>query len=294
VSGSARVRARRAAKRLSRLVTVPTSSIRSLPDFLIIGAQRAGTTSLYRYLCAHPGVLPAVLNKGIHYFDTNYEHGVGWYRSHFPSDPYRAWIRRREGVDRVITGEGSPYYVFHPLGPERISSTLPGARFILMLRDPVSRAYSQYQHEIARGFETLSFEEALEREEERLEGEAERLRREPAYHSLSHQHHSYVARGLYAEQIRRWHAFVPAERLLVLDSSEFFADPDGGYRRTLEFLGLPERSLPEYRQLNAHSYDRMSDRARRFLEDRFREPNRELVEYLGRRFSWAESRADGR
>ena len=167
---SMRTYGRRVAKRASRLVTVPTTRLRGLPDFLIIGAQRCGTTSLYRYLCAHPSVQPAVLNKGIHYFDTNHEQGTAWYRSHFPSEPYKAYLRRRRGVERVLTGEGSPYYFFHPLAPGWIAEELPEARFVVMLRDPVGRAYSQYQHEVARGFEALAFEEALEEEEERLGG----------------------------------------------------------------------------------------------------------------------------
>jgi hypothetical protein len=280
-----RVVARRTAKRLARTITAPTAALRSLPDFLIIGAQRAGTTSLFRYLCAHPNVVPPVLNKGIHYFDTGYDKGAHWYRSHFPTNAYRAWTRRRTGSE-VLTGEGSPYYVFHPLGPPRVSRMLPSVRLILMLRDPVSRAYSQYQHEVSRGFETLSFEEALEREDERLEGEEERLRHDETYVSFSHQHHSYVARGRYAEQISRWWEFVPREQLLVVDSAEFFADPNGGFRRVLDFLELPPFSLPQYQQLNAHRYDVMSERASRFLRSRFAGPNRDLAELLGRELTW--------
>ena len=288
---SPRVLARRTAKRLSRIVTAPTSSLRSLPDFLIIGAQRAGTTSLFRYLAAHPNVVPPSLNKGIHYFDTqNFGRGPDWYRSHFPTDAYRAWTRRRTGGD-VLTGEGSPYYVFHPLGPERIAGVLPEAKLILMLRDPASRAYSQYQHEIARGFETLPFEEALEREEERLAGEEERMLSDHTYESFGLMHHSYVARGRYAEQIRRWWAWFSADRLLVIDSKRFFADPDAGFQAVLEFLELPPHSLPAYRQLNAHSYGRMSDRASTILRSRFAEPNRDLVALLGREFSWTSGSA---
>lgn len=288
---SSRVLARRTAKRLARTITAPTAALRSPPDFVIIGAQRAGTTSLFRYLCAHPNVVPPVLNKGIHYFDTGYDKGAAWYRSHFPTNAYRAWTRRRTRSE-VLTGEGSPYYVFHPLSPVRISRMLPGARLILMLRDPVSRAYSQYQHEVSRGFEVLSFEEALEREEERLEGEEDRILRDPTYISFSHQHHSYVARGRYAEQILRWWEFFPREQLLVVDSSEFFAHPDRGFRRVLDFLELPPLSLPQYEQLNAHSYDVMSDHASVFLRSRFAGPNRELAELLGRELTWTGAGSD--
>ncbi len=284
--GTARAYARRAVKNASRLYTVPTSSLRALPDFLIIGTQRGGTTSLYRYLQQHPSVLPAVLNKGIHYFDTNYQRGPRWYRSHFPTSAAKSLRRRRQGGGRVVTGEGSPYYVFHPLAPARIAELLPNGRFILMLRDPASRAYSHYQHEVARGFEGLSFEDALEQEEERLAGQEERMIADPSYYSYEHQHYSYVSRGLYLAQIRRWRGLFPREQLMILDSSDFFSNADASYREVLRFLGLAERSLPVYQKMNAHSYESMSSRAIGFLRARFREPNRALFDYLGRELPW--------
>jgi hypothetical protein len=283
---AARAHARRAAKKASRLYTVPTIPMRRLPDFLIIGTQRGGTTSLYRYLEKHPSVLPTVLNKGVHYFDTNFDKGPTWYRSHFPTSVAKAFRRRRAGGGPVITGEGSPYYAFHPLAPQRIAELLPDGRFILMLRDPISRAHSHYQHEVARGFEELSFEGALEREEERLQGEEERMVADPSYFSFAHQHHSYVARGLYLAQIQRWHSVLPREQLLILDSSDFFSNADATYRDVLRFLGLAERSLPTYEKMNAHSYNRMSPRALAFLRGRLTEPNRALFDYLGCTFPW--------
>src|SRR5438093_4320202 len=133
----------------------PTSKLRVLPDFLIIGAQRAGTTSLYRYLSRHPAVAPAVLAKGAHYFDTAFDRGLPWYRGHFPTRMTAERIRAREGT--FATGEGSPYYLFHPLAAERIAAALPGVKLVALLRDPVERASSHWVHEAERGFEQLSF-----------------------------------------------------------------------------------------------------------------------------------------
>jgi hypothetical protein len=278
------------AKRASLIFTVPTYGLRSMPDFMIIGGQRCGTTSLYRYVAQHPAVAPAILNKGLHYFDTNFGRGAIWYRSHFPSGPYKAFVRRRRHVPHVVTGEGSPYYVFHPLAPQRIAEAVPRVRAILVMRDPVSRAQSQYQHELARGFETLPFEEALEREDERLDGEEQRMRDDPRYYSFSHQHHSYVARGRYLDQIQRWLRFFPRERLLILEARDLFTDPDATFRTVLRFLDLEEMSLDSYGKLNAHDYASMSERARTFLEARFEEPNRELSEFLGRDIGWSGTR----
>ncbi|HYF40703.1 MAG TPA: sulfotransferase domain-containing protein, partial [Gemmatimonadales bacterium] len=151
-----------------------TGPLRGLPSVLLIGAQKAGTTSLFNYMAEHPAVLPPS-NKEIHYFDLNPTRGLTWYRSHFP---YNHQLR-----DGSVTVDASPYYLAHPGVPQRAAQLLPGARLLVLLRNPVDRAYSHYQHEVRGGREPLSFEEAIAREPERLEGEEERLRADPAYYS---------------------------------------------------------------------------------------------------------------
>ena len=162
-----------------------------------------------------------------------------------------------------------------------------------MLRDPVARAYSQYRHEVERGYETLPFEDALRMEGERLAGEAERLSADPNYHSEEHQHHSYVARGIYVDQLRRWLSHLSRSQMLIVDSGDFFAQPQRAYRDVLTFLGLPDHALKSYPTKNAHSYDRMSADCTRFLEGSLDEPNRALADLLGRPFSWFEAKAGG-
>jgi len=197
-----------------------------LPDFLIIGGQRCGTTSLYRYLAAHPQVRPAT-GKELQFFSLHYGRGERWYRAHFPTTP-----------PGVRSFEASPYYLFHPSVPARVAATLPEARFVALLRDPVERAYSHYLHTRSYGAEPLSFADALDAEEERL---ARALRSGPetaaAHHAL--RNHSYLARGRYAEQLDRWFAVLPRERLYVVRSEELAADPAGTYAGILRFLELP-------------------------------------------------------
>lgn len=285
--GKIRAGAVSAVRSVAQVYALPTAGVRPLPSFLVIGAERAGTTSLYRYLVQHPQIMSATLHrKGAYYFATNFDKGVRWYRAHFPTELAMRARARRANVDRVISGEACPYYIFHPLVPERVHALLPDSRFILMLRDPVSRAYSHYQQETVRGSEHLSFEDAIKAEPERLAGEEERMLREPGYYSFHHQHHTYLARGLYLEQIQRWHASFPPDRLLIIDSAAFFKDPDTGFSEVLRFLGLTQKSLSAYPQLNARSYGRIAPETRERLREHFAEPNRRLEEYLGRSFSW--------
>ena len=175
----------------------------------------------------------------MHYFYLNYERGEGWYRGHFPNDVRRAVARRRTGVE-MMCGEASPYYLFHPLVPERARALVPDARLIVLLRDPVARALSHYHHhEVALGMEPLTFEQALEAEPGRLDGEERG--QFPGYVSVAHQHHSYVARGHYADQLERWLGLFPRDQVLILVSEDFFADTPGVVGQILDFLDLRRR-----------------------------------------------------
>ncbi len=261
-----------------------TASARMTPSFLIVGAQRCGTTSMYKTLSQHPRVLPAVLHKGAHYFDTGYGHGWAWYRGHFPL----LASARRAAVDGQlpITGESSPYYLFHPLAGQRIDADLPGVRLLVLLRDPVERAYSAHTHETARGFETEPFEKALELEPVRLAGEEAKLIADPTYQSHSHQHHAYVTRGRYADQLRRLEGIFGRDRLHVIDSQRFFTEPEPIFAEVVDFLGIGRAPGIGYEKHNARPRSPMPDSLRTALEDQLADSDAELESWLGRPPSW--------
>ncbi|HEX3823810.1 MAG TPA: sulfotransferase domain-containing protein [Mycobacteriales bacterium] len=263
----------------------PTSRWRTTPNVLIAGGQRCGTTSMYRALIQHPAVLRAVGRKGVHYFDTDYGRGLKWYRGHFPLRRTVDRAREATGSTPVVL-ESSPYYGFHPLAPGRIDGDLPGVKLIVLIRDPVERAYSAHAHELARGFETEPFERALALEPERLNGQDERLVNEPFSVSLDHQHHAYVGRGQYVELLRRLAAIFGRERLHVVDSHRFFAEPDVVWLDTLSFLGLPAGGDPHFERHNARPRSPMPDDVRARLEEHFRPWDDELIEWLGWVPSW--------
>jgi hypothetical protein len=163
---------------------------------------------------------------------------------------------------------------------------VPDARLVVLLRNPVDRAYSHYQHEVALGREPLSFEDALAAEDERLEGEVKHMLSDPRYFSHAWWNHAYAARGLYAEQLERWFAVFPRERLLVLTADELADDTDSAYRRVLEHIGVAPRSLPEYPRVFERAYGALEPETRNRLAERFIEPNRRLYELLRRDLGW--------
>jgi hypothetical protein len=277
------------AKRAVHAVTLTTGQLtspaRMLPGFLIVGAQRCGTTSMYRTLSQHPAIVKSVLHKGVHYFDMNYGRGLGWYRAHFPLTARARRAAAGSGA-APLTFESSPYYMFHPLAPGRIAANLPSVKLIVLVRDPTERAYSAHAHELARGFETEDFERALELEEERTASEAARIRADPGYLSLSHQHHSYVARGQYAEQLDVLAQHVGADRILAVDSGDFFTRPEPVYDRVLDFLGLPHHGYPVFERHNARPRTAMPDALRSRLDRHFLPWDERLADWLPETPSW--------
>ena len=253
-----------------------TASARPLPDFLIIGAQKAGTTALYAYLRRHPAITGPSW-KEVSYFDRHYGRGEAWYRGNFPNR-----VRARG----KLVGEASPSYIFHPLGPERVKALVPEARLVALIRNPVDRALSHYHHEVALGREPLRFEDALDAEEDRLRGEGERLAADPSYFSRAWWSHAYKSRGRYAEQLERWLAVFPREQLLILPSEDLGGEPERTHARVLDFLGAAPHRLDAYPRVYDRQYEAMSPETRERLAAEFEAPNRRLYELLGRDLGW--------
>jgi hypothetical protein len=268
-----------------------TAERRVLPSFLICGGQRCGTTSLYRALSAHPAILKAVLHKGVHFFDVDYARGLSWYRAHFP-------VRRRvEHIERVHgvaahTFESSPYYMYHPHAVARIAADLPGVKVVVLVRDPVERAYSQHAHEVARGFEPeRDFATALALEAERLRGAHDRLRADPYAYDFAHQHHAYTARGEYIEYLEPMASLLGRGRIHVMDSAEFFTAPRAAYDGVLRFLGLPKptalgAAYPVFEQHNARPRSRLAPDLGAALATHYAPYDARLASWLGAAPSW--------
>lgn len=272
------------ASRVIRRVGIVTAPLRLRPIFLMIGAQRCGTTSLFRAIAAHPQVVQASFHKGVNYFDLNYYRGSDWYRGHFPVAEIAR--RRTAGYGDPAAFEASGYYLYHPFAMERIARDLPEVKLIVMLRDPVERAFSAYKHEYARGFEWETFERALELEDDRLIGEIERMRADPSYESFSHRHHSYRHRGQYAEQLERVFTHFARSQVHIIESEAFFAKPAAEYQYLLEFLGLRPFEPASFDQHNARPGSPMAADTRRILEQHYQPHDERLTNLLGRSPQW--------
>ena len=242
-----------------------TAASRPLPDTVILGAMRAGTTFLRRMLVQHREVCPS-RKKELHYFEYNYQRGERWYRAFFPTS---------NAANALRYLDCSPCYLFHPLVPARMQADLPDAKLLVLLRNPVERALSHYFHEVRRGREMLPLLEALQAEQQRLAGEEERICADPAYRGLTHRLFSYKARGLYAEQLTRWLPWIECGQLMVVQSEQLFESPREVMPEIFRFLGVD----PDYPSLDVGAENigwnriEVAPEARAYLEDYFREPN---------------------
>ncbi|NEQ36601.1 MAG: sulfotransferase domain-containing protein [Okeania sp. SIO3I5] len=242
------------------------------PNFLIIGAQKCGTNSLYNYLIQHPLVAPSLQHE-IHYFDLNFDKDLKWYRAQFP-----------ELEPGIITGESSPYYLFHPLVAQRIFEKYPQMKLILILRNPAERAISHYYHEVRLGYESLSLKEAIAAEQTRLQGEVDRIIQTGRYYSFNHQHYTYKARGIYIEQLQNWMSIFPKKQFIILKSEDLFSNPQKTMNKVFQFLELPAYSSEKYLQYNSGNYSQPSAEIYQELVEYFQPYNQKLAEYIGINF----------
>jgi Sulfotransferase domain len=255
---------------------------RALPDFIIIGAQKAGTTSLHKYLLQHPQIVQS-LKKEVHFFDggldqgvDNFEKGTPWYSSHFP-------LRKNMKAGQK-TFEATPSYLFNPPAPKRIYDLIPQVKLISLLRNPTERAISHYFQEKRKGMESLPMLEAFEAEETRLKS----CIVEKDYKSDVFRCYSYKSRGLYKEQLERYYERFPREQILVIPSEEFFVRPDTSLAEVFEFIGVDkEFKIADLKPRNvASNRFEIEPKVYEYLNNFFLPHNQALYELVGQNYGW--------
>lgn len=260
---------------------------RVLPDFLVIGAQKSGTSSLFKYLAQHPQVRGSA-PKEVHFFDgglnpktDTYALGETWYRDHFPLASTMAPGQK--------AFEASPLYMLHPLAAGRIAALLPQVKLVALLRNPTDRALSHYFHSVRNNHfreqqELLGPGAAMDAEEARL---APICARGDYKHEIFRAF-TYKARGRYLEQFERYWAHFPRESLLVLSAEELFADPAGQMATLAGFLGIdPHAEGVDFRPRNVGDNRVAVDPGVRAALDAYFAPlNQALYAALGRDFGW--------
>jgi hypothetical protein len=256
--------------------TLPSENLKK-PDFIIIGAQKCGTSTFFHHLKRHPDLrLPG--KKELHFFDDHFTDGIQWYLNYFTG-------HNSPGVP-FCTGEASPYYFFHPLVPTRIYQTYPGIKLILLLRNPVNRSYSQYQHMKRKGRISLSFEHCIHLESKILEGRKEDFYKEENHSDLMYRRFSFLARSRYAEQLSAWYRYFPKEQIHIIRSEDYFSNPEQIFNEVFQFLELPSFLVKVSRKHRSSDYPPMKPETRQLLQEYFKPFNQQLYQLVERDFNW--------
>jgi hypothetical protein len=258
-----------------------TARWRALPDFVIFGAAKCGTTSMYDYLAAHPLVVPCRA-KELHFADRqhNAARGAGWYRSWFPLRSTLTRVGRSHGTDRARCGEATPAYLAVAGSAARLQAVVPDVALVALLREPGERAWSHYRMREANGADATGFLAEVEAEAGELADGGAPIpgRRRPQQ--------SLLRQGHYADELAEWYECFDADQILLVRSEDLFADPAGTYATVCRHVGLPDASLPSFRVANAGRPSDLPADARRWLDAHFAEPNARLAELTHGSIAW--------
>ena len=268
-------------RNINRLIKLPIRRVIAercaLPEFLVIGAQKSGTSSMYQYLCQHRSIIPPLV-KEVHYFDWNYSKGESWYRAHFP-------FLGKLHEQNAQTFEASPYYLFHPLCARRIREKLGPVRLITILRNPIDRAYSHYQMEVRLGREKQDFEKAIWNDDEMVRQKA-RVVNGTNGNNRYFSEKSYLQRGNYIEQLDEYFRIFPKENIHVIIFEEFISDGNTIMREVCKFLDIETIDFNVNDTYNRGIYGKMNSVLRDRLREYFKAQNEKLYDLLGRDLGW--------
>jgi ubiquinone/menaquinone biosynthesis C-methylase UbiE len=271
-------------RNLHRKYCKATHFLHSKPTYLIIGAAKCGTSSLHEYLMQNPCV-GRVLTKQLHFYDLYYNRGMAWYKVCLPFVWEKFYVKNILKKN-YATGEATAHYLNHPTSPKRVAETLPNVKIIVMLRNPIDRAYSHYQMEFNNGNEELSFEDAIDIEPDRINGEIEKIATDETYLSKNYPHRAYLNGSMYAEQLKRWFEYFPKEQFHFVKTEDFNENPSRIYNDVLKFLDLPNYELSEYKKFRERKYEKMNPETRSKLSSFFKSYNEELYSLTGIDFKW--------
>jgi len=252
------------------LFRLSVSPIRTLPDFIIAGFPKCGTTSLYAYLIQHPSIFSA-FSKETYFFHRHHGKGLFWYRAYFPTILTKSMqtLRKR----KFITGEATPSYAVDTRTHKKIYNMNPDIKLIVLLRNPTDKAFSNFNHLVRKGMAD-NIEDAINADLANKSGV-----RDPSFRNL-------VSGGIYLYYLKELYKVFPKEQVLIIKSEDLFNDPKTEVNKCFRFLGLEEFELPKYRNFNPGNYSSTDQKTRKFLNDFYKPHNKKLYDYLGKDFGW--------
>ena len=258
-----------------RYITAP---FRVLPDFFVIGVVRSGTTSLFHYLNQHPNIVGASYDE-LGYFDDNYHLGINWYKSLFPTIFTKKRIEKEQG--KCLSFDDTPFYIYNPQVVRRIHENFPNSKMILLLRNPVDRAYSNYNLSPNR---KLTFEETIENEINEIQNTNLELKDES--YLVNDFYEKILPRGFYAKQLEVWYQIFSKEKILIKSSEDFANNTDEVLNEIFDFLDIKQVKIKDITKHNVRKFPPMEQKTRDYLIEFFKPHNESLYKLINEKFDW--------
>ena len=268
---------------IQRHIFAITGFIRVIPDFLVIGAKRCGTTSLYQHLSEHPCISRSPRDN-IGFFNENYHLGINWYKSLFPTVFYKKKMESKN--KHCLFFDVTSTYMEEELTAKNVYEVNPNQKIIVILRNPVDRAYSHYHVNVKEKSEKRSFEDAIFEEMNRIKSERIIQNKNKNLRVFTPNNIHYLKKGFYALQLKSWFKIFPREQILVLSTEEFQEDQNLIYKKIFDFLNIPNMKIKSTEKMEKGNYIPMKHDTRNLLLDYFRQCNHELFELINSEFDW--------
>jgi hypothetical protein len=255
-----------------------TSQSRVLPDFLIIGAKRCGTTSLFTNLPKHPSIINSH-HDNMGFFNDNFHLGVNWYKSFFPTQAFMEKSKKKYGTS--LSFDTTTTYMEHSSTAENVKKTKPDMKIIIMLRNPIDRAYSQYNRTIKiDGIKSRNFEDVVMTEIEKLSDH-----KNTSFQILRDES-NYIKKGLYYEQLKPWFELFPRKNIGIFSTEDFKNDSQKTYDKIFDFLELTEFIINDNEIMEKGNYSPMDKKTRNFLSNFYKSHNEKLFQLIEQKFEW--------
>ena len=259
-----------------------TGCLRVLPNFIIIGAMKSGTTSLNYNMAEHPCIIPAAYDE-IGFFDVNFDLGFNWYRSLFPTIFSKKKILNKNSF--FATGEDTPFYFWREDAILRIKQYLPDVKFLLVLRNPIDRAYSNYIDELNQFSNIPTFEEIIKNEIELIDSEKNFCLSQNNFERYS-RNPSHIAKGFYAEQLKLWFKYFPENQFCIISTENLAKNPIDTMNKIFNFLELPNYDIKNPQKKKFKKYEPMNKKTRDFLIEYYKPHNKQLYDLISENFDW--------
>ena len=269
-------------KKINFLFNRITAPGRDYPDFLILGNSFCAKTLLYNYLMEHKLILKNFREESAFFVDY-FDKGTNWYKANFPSSLKKFILKRKYGKIPLV-GEtiNLPYYEI----PKRVQCLIPHPKIIVILRNPIDRAYASYLSLVRKGIETLSFEEAINHKIDRWSDVNEKLT-ENKIEGLEEKTSSYLTNSIYVDDIKNWARVFPKEEMLFLKSEELFEMSLDTVNKVLKFLNLePISKLQNFSKKLERDIKEVDSPLQKKLKDFFKPHNKRLYDFLGIDLGW--------